>query len=628
MYSPFIYNRKSLQCITMENIGRSPISALLGSTSASDGKNEQQAGSGDSSSSLSVNGLQIASGPASGPSPQVDNNTQPSPGNNNGNGESSLPGLGPQRRRPPFKYKYVVEKKDEFTSAPFQRFQTPNTNGETQQGLPVVIPSSIRKFQSIYPVDPERLRVSQQQQLEGTEALKASTSATGSPIPSIPSTTSAPPIAIQPRPAAGLKGQIRITKYPAVTNDDQTNTPEQKKKAKRAPRTSISSLIHSGEYLEAPKRARVVPNIPQGTIEVIDVEDTEPSVPAVTSANRPSESAIQFVPPNPSVSTQKYGENPQALTLPTLDLAALRAKLTAPTMSVFKAEENTEEAPKKKRGPYKRKKEDTPQDKPDIKRKADEKAEGTEPKKKRVMKPKAEKKPKAKKKDVKQELQAPPKEAKDPIHPTMTTDKATVGGARVPSPSLVTTERDAAQERPTIILDIPLLDPKDPKPGKAEVVIDVLKLAEDKYGWSTIHPDAKSAIDIMDEMIEDDEDGVEVDNDGEEADDKESEKPKDKEKEKDVDNDTEMENVEKTKDKDNEKEKKDKRKDDEDLTEEQLVRRHEAKMNRKVGKYDYEDPFIDDEELQWEEEIASTKEGFFVYWGPLVDDRTKSKKKK
>ena len=177
-------------------------------------------------------------------------------------------------------------------------------------------------------------------------------------------------------------------------------------------------------------------------------------------------------------------------------------------------------------------------------------------------------------------------------------------------------------------MDIPLLDPKDPKPGKAEVVIDVLKLAEDKYGWSTIHPDAKSAIDIMDEMIEDDEDGVEVDNDGEEADDKESEKPKDKEKEKDVDNDTEMENVEKTKDKDNEKEKKDKRKDDEDLTEEQLVRRHEAKMNRKVGKYDYEDPFIDDEELQWEEEIASTKEGFFVYWGPLVDDRTKSKKKK
>lgn len=605
----------------MENIGRSPISALLGSTAASNTINEQQAESGDSYSSLNQNGPQIASGPT----PQIDNETRPSAGNNDGNGESSLPGLGPQRRRPPFKYKYVVEKNNDFTSAPFQRFQTPNANGETQQGLPVVIPSSIRKFQSIYPVDPEMLRVSQQQQLEGTEPITLSASTSGSPIPS-----TAPPIAIQPRPAAGLKGQIRITKYPAVTNDDQNDTPDnQKKKPKRAPRTSISSLIHSGEYLETPKRARVIQNVPQGSVEVIDVEDTGTSVPAMTTANNLSEPGSQFAPPNSSVdSTHNHGENPQALTLSTLDLAALRAKLTAPTIAVLKAEENTEEAPKKKRGPYKRKKEDTPQDKPDTKRKADEKAEGTEPKKKRVMKPKAEKKPKAKKKDAKQELQAPPKEVKDPIHPTMTTDRANVGGARVPSPSLVTTERDAVQERPTIILDIPLLDPKDPKPGKAEVVIDVLKLAEDKYGWSTIHPDAKSAIDIMDEMIEDDDDGVEVDNDGEEADDKESEKPKDKEKEKDVDNDTEMENVEKTKDKDNEKEKKEKRKDDEDLTEEQLVRRHEAKMNRKVGKYDYEDPFIDDEELQWEEEIASTKEGFFVYWGPLVDDRTKSKKKK
>lgn len=583
----------------MENIGRSPISALLGSTLASNNTNEQLPGSGDSSSTLSQNGIQNVVERA----PQTDYNTRPSPGNNDGNGESNLPGLGPQRRR--YKYKYVIEKKEDFTAAPFQRFQTPTSSTETQLGLPVVIPSSIRKFQSIYPVDPETLRVSQQQQqLEGIERLTPSTS---SPVPT---SVSAPPVAVQPRPAAGLKGQIRIPKYPAVTSDGENTTPEPKKKAKRAPRTSISSLIHSGEYLETPKRARVVPNVPQVSVE--EVEDT-------ASNSKPAQSTL----PNSLVPAQSAEENPQTLTL---DLAALKAQLTAPSMSVFKAEENTEEAPKKKRAPYKRKKEDTPQDKPEAKRKAEEKVEGTEPKKKRVVKPKAEKKPKAKKKDAKQEPQAPPKEAKDPIHPTMTTDRANAGGARVPSPSLVTTEKDAVQERPTIILDIPLLDPKDPKPGKAEVVIDVLKLAEDKYGWSTIHPNAKSAIDIMDEMIEDDEDGVEVDNDGEDADDKEAEKSKDKEKEKDADNDTEMDNVEKAKD--NEKEKKEKRKDDEDLTEEQLVKRHEAKMNRKVGKYDYEDPFIDDEELQWEEEIASTKEGFFVYWGPLVDDRTKSKKKK
>ena len=51
-------------------------------------------------------------------------------------------------------------------------------------------------------------------------------------------------------------------------------------------------------------------------------------------------------------------------------------------------------------------------------------------------------------------------------------------------------------------------------------------------------------------------------------------------------------------------------------------------MIRKVGKYEFEDPFIDDQELQMEEEISSTKEGFFVYWGPLVDDRNSNKKKK
>ena len=64
------------------------------------------------------------------------------------------------------------------------------------------------------------------------------------------------------------------------------------------------------------------------------------------------------------------------------------------------------------------------------------------------------------------------------------------------------------------------------------------------------------------------------------------------------------------------------------MTEEQLYRQHEVKMIRKVGKYDFEDPFIDDQELQMEEEISSTKEGFFVYWGPLVDDRNSNKKKK
>ena len=163
---------------------------------------------------------------------------------------------------------------------------------------------------------------------------------------------------------------------------------------------------------------------------------------------------------------------------------------------------------------------------------------------------------------------------------------------------------------PIISLTIPLLDPKNPRPGQALVVVNVLKLAEDKYGWSAMHPDAKTAIDIMDDAIDDDDDA---------ADEEDDEKP-DKEEKKDEKRDEK---------KDDKKEDKPKEK---ELTEEQLIRQHEIMMARKVGKYDYEDPFIDDEELQWEEEITSTKEGFFVYWGPLVEDRNqpsgKSKKKK
>jgi hypothetical protein len=144
-----------------------------------------------------------------------------------------------------------------------------------------------------------------------------------------------------------------------------------------------------------------------------------------------------------------------------------------------------------------------------------------------------------------------------------------------------------------IALNVPLLDPKDPKPGQSEVVVNVLKLAEEKYGWSALHPNAKSAIDIMDDILDEDDDAIEEDEDDEE----------------------------------DEEDKSKKKKDDEGLTEEQLVRQHEIRMNRRVGKYDYEDPFIDDIELHMEEEITTTKEGFFVYWGPIVDDRSSSSKK-
>lgn len=296
-------------------------------------------------------------------------------------------------------------------------------------------------------------------------------------------------------------------------------------------------------------------------------------------------------------------------------------------------QQEQQQPPKKKRAPAKKRKAPTPAaaDKPPTEAK----------KRKPAAKPKADgdKKPAAKTKKKTPETKEEPVVTKTVVHPTMTTDKLLVPKevllppAQIievepmpetkpdtqpetkpetkpetqpetkpetkpePKPEPKAEEKEKAKEPPIIALNIPLLDPKDPKPGQSEVVINVLKLAEDKYGWSAIHPNAKSAIDLMDEMIDDEEDIEEEDDDDVQIADRPT---------------TPQPNGQP----------KTKKKDEEELTEEQLVRQHEVKMNRKVGKYDYEDPFIDDEELQWEEEITSTKEGFFVYWGPLVDDRS------
>lgn len=199
------------------------------------------------------------------------------------------------------------------------------------------------------------------------------------------------------------------------------------------------------------------------------------------------------------------------------------------------------------------------------------------------------KKPKEKKKPAESFQPAQPKPL---INPTMTTTKqaSSTGPTAVPSASIMETDKpdEKDQPLPIIALNIPLLDPKNPKPGQSEVVVNVLKLAEDKYGWNAIHPNSKSAIELMNDMLDDDEEG----------------------------DDDEEEDLQIVDDKGNPV-KGAKPKEAEEVAKKKKI----TAMNRKIGKYDYKDPFIDDEELQWEEEIATTKEGFFVYWGPLVEDR-------
>ncbi|CAD1782311.1 similar to Kazachstania africana KAFR_0G02290 hypothetical protein [Maudiozyma barnettii] len=59
--------------------------------------------------------------------------------------------------------------------------------------------------------------------------------------------------------------------------------------------------------------------------------------------------------------------------------------------------------------------------------------------------------------------------------------------------------------------------------------------------------------------------------------------------------------------------------DDTEKSDEQPKKKaHPMKGKNLIGKYDFEDPFIDDSEMLWEEQRASTKDGFFVFFGPLI----------
>ncbi|KAI1619908.1 hypothetical protein EDD37DRAFT_197380 [Exophiala viscosa] len=47
------------------------------------------------------------------------------------------------------------------------------------------------------------------------------------------------------------------------------------------------------------------------------------------------------------------------------------------------------------------------------------------------------------------------------------------------------------------------------------------------------------------------------------------------------------------------------------------------RRRRKVEEYDQDDPFVDDSEMLWEAQAAASKDGFFVYCGPLVPEGEK-----
>lgn len=204
--------------------------------------------------------------------------------------------------------------------------------------------------------------------------------------------------------------------------------------------------------------------------------------------------------------------------------------------------------------------------------------------------------------------------------PTLTKEQALNKSLKQPSPQLnlepakvVEVEKSpslpAEVKEPIISIHIPLTNNSNTsKKNKdtneieySQVVFNVLKLSEDKYGWKNIHPNAsKYAMDLLNDDDDDMEDDDMEDDDMEENPSSvaaaTSAAPTSKEAESAPATATTAQ-----------------------------ASRNSQKGKPKIGQYDYNDPFIDDAEMKWEEQQVSTKDGFFVFYGPLLEEGKSAK---
>ncbi len=180
---------------------------------------------------------------------------------------------------------------------------------------------------------------------------------------------------------------------------------------------------------------------------------------------------------------------------------------------------------------------------------------------------------------------------------------------------------------PIINIDVPVAPP-GVKTTDQQITYNVASLCEDKYGFNALNSNSRLPVDLGDdlddEMDDDDDDvvnssavsghngaasgplaGVGVVNADEEHDDAA-----------DIVNRLHLKfTPEMT---------------DEEKEEMVLKELHRRRMedNKRIGKYDIDDPFIDDEELQFEEQTKNNKGGFFVYHGEWTDsDQTNNRRR-
>lgn len=138
--------------------------------------------------------------------------------------------------------------------------------------------------------------------------------------------------------------------------------------------------------------------------------------------------------------------------------------------------------------------------------------------------------------------------------------------------------KDTETHIPNIHIHVPLN-------GEHNKYINFTKLAEERYGWAALNPRLAKA---RERMMRADNSGDEMMVDGSES-------------ESNVEMDKPMGGT--------------------DSAAEGGKKMRKKRKNQDI--YDKNDPFIDDTEMLWEEQAAASKDGFFVYSGPLVPEGEK-----
>jgi hypothetical protein len=145
-------------------------------------------------------------------------------------------------------------------------------------------------------------------------------------------------------------------------------------------------------------------------------------------------------------------------------------------------------------------------------------------------------------------------------------------------------------QTPTIVVKVPIT------PGATNIYVNFMRKAEEKYGWDALHPrlaanrDRKARIAAAAASLE----KVES---GRESGDEMSEDLSDVEGSNPENGGTSGPDA--------------------------LAKPKKKKRNFKEDQYDVDDDFVDDSEMLWEAQAAASRDGFFVYSGPLVPEEQK-----